>query len=196
VTDGDVKLTSDVRKESLTDRNSLKPSCGTSAYCRILGGRGGIPPIQQSGRFDDQVRSVPKVPRRGAATGATTGGRQRRPNSMRNRARQPVLRVPPAAPARAPNDAPVRRPSPPCPLRRTARRVCSRVASTPAVGRLGLRREPAVRDAPFPHLIAGMLQLCKQRERILPNRPERCWTIIPGRAPVAADDEPSRTPKI
>src|ERR1039458_2443571 len=47
---------------SLANRNSVKPSSGTSAYCLILGGRGGIPPIQRSGPFDDQVRGVPVVP--------------------------------------------------------------------------------------------------------------------------------------
>jgi hypothetical protein len=46
---------------SLTDRNSVTPSSGTSAYCLIPGRRGDSSPIQRSGPFYDQVRSVPKV---------------------------------------------------------------------------------------------------------------------------------------
>jgi len=40
------------------------------------------------------------------------------------------------------NDAPERRPSPPWPQRRTARRACSRAASTPDAWQVWLRREP------------------------------------------------------
>jgi len=50
----------------------------------------------------------------------TARGRQCRANSMRNRARQLVMWMPPAVRARAPNDAPEQRSSPPRPQRRTA----------------------------------------------------------------------------
>jgi hypothetical protein len=39
-------------------------------------------------------------------------------------------------------------------------------------------------------------QLCKQRGRIPLNGSEPLWTIVPGRALVAADAEPSRTPRM
>jgi len=49
---------------------------------------------------------------------------------------------------RAPNAAPERRRSPPWPQRRTAHPVRSRTASTPAVERLGPRREPVFWGTP------------------------------------------------
>jgi hypothetical protein len=58
-----------------------------------------------------------------------------------------AMASPPAIPARVPNSAPERRSSPTWSQRRTARRVCSRAASTPAVGWLGPRREPVLSDS-------------------------------------------------
>ena len=59
-----------------------------------------------------------------------------------------VLRVGDPATEPEQNDAPERRPSLSGRQRRTARRVCSRPASTLGVGRLGPRREPGIGDTP------------------------------------------------
>jgi hypothetical protein len=72
-----------------------------------------LPKIRSSNQLPLHERSCAGCGRsvvRGAATGASTGGRLRRPMGLRNRARQPVLKVPPAEPGRAPNDVPEERP--------------------------------------------------------------------------------------
>ena len=82
------------------------------------------------------TRAVP-----GGATGASAQGPPALAAKHTEPRSAPVLWVRPIGRSRAPNFATERRSLPPWPQRRTARRLCSRTASMPSVGRLGLHRE-------------------------------------------------------
>jgi len=93
--------------------------------------------------WETHWRVTPKC-RWGRSNDRENGRRPSRLQGIRNRARQPVLRLHPTAPGRVQNNAPERRPPPSRGQRISAPPARSRIASRLGVRRCGLRREPVI----------------------------------------------------